>query len=263
MSLDFGSVIKKGIQMKTKILKKLEEIESTYDVKIIYACESGSRAWGFESTDSDYDVRFVYVHPEDWYLSAFPKRDVIEEPINDLLDFSGWELRKALQLAYKSNPALMEWIHSPVVYKQRPEYTLFRETVLASFKPIAAYYHYLSMVKSNVREIERENVKLKKYMYSLRPLLCEKWVIEKQTQPPILFNELLDLYHPNGNVRQEINNLLEQKRTSGESKTVPQNQLLNDYITEQLDQMEDSVPTTTEKTNIDYDFVLRQIVRSE
>ena len=93
--------------IKERILGELSALEQHYEVKILYACESGSRAWGFASTDSDYDVRFVYLHPLDWYLSIDQKRDVIERPISDELDLSGWELRKALRLLRKSNPPLL------------------------------------------------------------------------------------------------------------------------------------------------------------
>jgi len=101
----------------TKIIqKKLLQIEKEHSVKILYAVESGSRAWGFESTDSDYDVRFIYANPKNWYLNILPKRDVIEYPINDEFDYSGWDLRKALFLLNKSNPVLFEWLKSPIVY---------------------------------------------------------------------------------------------------------------------------------------------------
>ena len=248
--------------MTEEILNRLEQIERTYQVKIVYACESGSRAWGFESNDSDYDVRFIYVHHEDWYLSTFPKRDVIEEPINDLLDISGWELRKALLLSYKSNPALLEWMYSPTVYIEQEEFQIFRECALKSFKSIAAYHHYLSMVRSNINQIREVNVRLKKYMYTLRPLLCAKWVIEKESQPPTVFEDLLEYYLPNGEIRNEINELLHLKKDTNEVKTVRQNQILNQYIFTEFDEMVNAVPNIYERVEQDYDAVLRQLVRS-
>ncbi|MBI2008192.1 nucleotidyltransferase domain-containing protein, partial [Candidatus Amesbacteria bacterium] len=102
--------------MRDLILNRLKQIEVEEKVSILYACESGSRAWGFPSRDSDYDVRFIYIHPIDWYLSIFPKSDVIELPLQNSLDFSGWDLKKALQLFAKSNPPLYEWLGSPIVY---------------------------------------------------------------------------------------------------------------------------------------------------
>ena len=102
--------------MHKRIVESLRQIECEEDVTILYACESGSRAWGFESTDSDYDVRFIYLRKTPWYLTIQNKRDVIERPISDELDIAGWDLPKALGLFRKSNPPLLEWLRSPVVY---------------------------------------------------------------------------------------------------------------------------------------------------
>ncbi|MBS4161445.1 nucleotidyltransferase domain-containing protein, partial [Klebsiella pneumoniae] len=102
--------------MNQRINEELANIENMNHVKILFAVESGSRAWGFPSQDSDYDVRFIYVHQKDWYLSIDEKRDVIERPIHESLDISGWELTKALRLFRKSNPPLLEWLSSEMVY---------------------------------------------------------------------------------------------------------------------------------------------------
>ena len=104
-----------NLYIKKRIDEELEAIESQNNVKILYACESGSRAWGFPSKDSDYDIRFIYIHRTEWYLRVDNSRlrDVIEKPIDDELDVSGWELRKALILFKKSNPAFIEWLNSP------------------------------------------------------------------------------------------------------------------------------------------------------
>jgi len=100
-----------------KIIKQcLADIEQEQDVRILYACESGSRAWGFESKDSDYDVRFIYVKPLDWHLTVEPQRDVIEAMLPHDVDLAGWELKKALHLFHKGNTSLIEWLHSPIVY---------------------------------------------------------------------------------------------------------------------------------------------------
>ena len=103
--------------METKILQRLKDIESKYDVKVLLAVESGSRAWGFASKDSDYDVRFVYVHRKEWYLTLVEGRDVIEELDSDgVMDFAGWDLKKALLLMGKGNCAFAEWLNSPIIY---------------------------------------------------------------------------------------------------------------------------------------------------
>ena len=98
------------------VKERLLEIEKEKQVKILYAVESGSRAWGFESLDSDYDIRFIYAHNKNWYLNILPKKDVIEYPIVNDFDYSGWDLRKTMFLVNKSNPVLFEWLKSPIVY---------------------------------------------------------------------------------------------------------------------------------------------------
>src|SRR6201990_2789542 len=117
-----------------RVRDALAQVEAERHVRVLYACESGSRAWGFASRDSDYDVRFLYVHEPDWYLSVQDRRDVIEEPLSDELDVSGWELRKALRLLRKSNPPLLEWLKSPFVYGCDPAFfAAFREPAAGLF----------------------------------------------------------------------------------------------------------------------------------
>ena len=108
--------------VRSDIEARISCIESEYKVRVLYACESGSRGWGFASPDSDYDVRFIYVHPLPWYVQVSPQRDVIELPISDLLDINGWDLRKALGLLKKGNATLIEWLDSPVVYRVDAEF---------------------------------------------------------------------------------------------------------------------------------------------
>lgn len=129
----------------------LDDIETDEHVKIVYACESGSRAWGFPSADSDYDVRFVYVRPVEWYLSLDQKRDVIERPISEGLDISGWDLRKDLQLFRKSNPPLLEWLGSPIVYRERYSVAAkMRALAEIHYSPSACQHHYLHMARGNL-----------------------------------------------------------------------------------------------------------------
>src|SRR5690606_19278768 len=103
--------------MNNMIEEKLCQIESENEIKILYACESGSRAWGFPSPNSDYDVRFIYVQHLDWHLSMKDHKDSIDLPINKDLDIGGWEIKKALGLLWRSNPPLLEWLNSPIVYQ--------------------------------------------------------------------------------------------------------------------------------------------------
>jgi predicted nucleotidyltransferase len=149
------------------ILTELERIEHEENVRILYACESGSRAWGFPSKDSDYDVRFLYARPVDWYLSILEKRDVIERPISGMLDINGWDLRKALNLFRKSNPPLLEWLQSPIVYREnRAIAEQIRRISPFTFSQKSCMYHYLHMAKRNYREyLQGERAKIKKYEF--------------------------------------------------------------------------------------------------
>jgi predicted nucleotidyltransferase len=189
--------------MKVKILENLKRIEIDYGVKIILACESGSRAWGFPSKDSDYDVRFIYVHPRDWYLPIHGKRDVIELPIDAELDINGWDIRKSLRLLRKSNSPLLEWLSSPIVYKNVEAAIFpFFELSKRAFLPESSCHHYLSMARSNILKFQNgQDVKIKTYLYAARTILCCKWIIKRMNQPPMQLQDLLKKCLPTGKIR--------------------------------------------------------------
>ncbi|WP_242220795.1 nucleotidyltransferase domain-containing protein [Bacillus cereus group sp. BfR-BA-01380] len=238
--------------MREKIQLELERIEKENDVKILFAVESGSRAWGFPSKDSDYDVRFVYVHRVEWYLSIEPKRDVIEYPINDALDISGWELRKALQLFSKSNPALLEWISSPIVYAKASNLPERLQEMSSHFDPKATVYHYLHMASKNYRAfLQGEEVKLKKYFYVLRPILACKWLEEKRILPPVEFERLVNGLALDAVLLQEIGELLEKKKAGIEMDVGPRITLLNEFLEEQITYYEEYVKSLEKKSIID------------
>nr|BES07148.1 nucleotidyltransferase domain-containing protein [Escherichia fergusonii] len=200
--------------MRERVSQQLKEIERRYGVKVLYACESGSRGWGFASPDSDYDVRFLYVHPLEWYLRVEAPRDVIELPIDDELDVSGWEWRKALGLLKGANPTLIEWLDSPVVYQQDEEtITPLKAMVPKWFSPLRARWHYYSMARKNFRGyLQGDVVRLKKYFYVLRPLLAVRWVEAGKGVPPMRFAELLTGTELDAPLRAEIDELLERKQ---------------------------------------------------
>lgn len=202
--------------MKTKILEKLNEIEEKRGIEILLAVESGSRAWGFASPDSDYDIRFIYRHEKDWYLSPWDKDETIEFMTEDDLDGSGWDLRKTFHLLLKSNAALLSWFYSPIIYvKNEKIHELFKPLVDQCFSPIAVSYHYLSMSKKYLEVCRSNEVKLKSYFYCLRTALTGKWILERGTVPPVLFSELLVLVDDYN--RTKIENLITLKTNKGES----------------------------------------------
>ncbi len=221
------------------IAEKLKKIETDFDVLVLYACESGSRAWGFPSKDSDYDVRFIYVHKPAWYLSIDEHRDVIELPINDLLDISGWELTKALRLFRKSNPPLVEWLSSSIVYDEA--YGLaneMRELISEVYTPKSCIFHYLSMARGNYREfLQADQVKIKKYFYVLRPILACKWIVAHGSNPPLVFAELLDAIVPAGELKETIESLLERKMRGDEFDLEPRIDCINQFIEAELTEL--------------------------
>ncbi|EOV8088757.1 nucleotidyltransferase domain-containing protein [Providencia rettgeri] len=208
-----------SVLMRERIGKTLKEIEEARHVKILFACESGSRGWGFASRDSDYDVRFIYVHKLDWYLTLDKKRDVIEKPIDDELDVSGWELSKALKLMRNSNPALIEWLHSPIVYYKDEAFFAQLEQLAAQFySPLKSRYHYLSISKRNLHtDFKGERVKLKKYLYLLRAVLALCWIEVSKSMPPMAFSKLVAATITDNKVLAEIDELLVIKHQAVES----------------------------------------------
>lgn len=237
--------------MRETILTSLREIEEEFGVKILYACESGSRSWQLHSERSDYDVRFIYVHKKVAYLTIDPvgigkKRDVIELPIDDLLDVSGWELTKALRLFRKSNPPLMEWLHSKIIYFQAYS-TIEKMKDLSKmvFAPDSCLHHYLNMATHNERiYIQGEQVEIKDYLKVLRPLLAAKWIETFNQFPPLEFPTLLNRLVPEGVIKHEINLLLKGK-LNGADQAVKPKAVLNQFITSETTRLREFTKTLT------------------
>jgi len=229
--------------VRERVLKALTEIEEKHAVRVLFACESGSRGWGFASPDSDYDVRFIYVHRLPWYLTVGAQRDVIELPISDELDVSGWELRKALQLLANSNPTLLEWLDSPVVYRQDDVWVKRVKAMQAGFfSGMRVRHHYLAMARKNFRGyLQGESMRLKKYLYVLRPLLAAQWVDEGRGMPPMRFAELVDGLVNDTALREEINALLAIKMRAGEAEYSPRWPRIHAFIAERLAQADTGI----------------------
>lgn len=216
--------------MKELIQEKLREIEQREECRILLAVESGSRAWGFASPDSDYDVRFIYVRPEKAYLRLDRTRDVIEVPINDELDINGWDIDKTLRLLHKSNPTVFEWFSSPIIYQSSAFADQFRPIMQKYFSSKAGLWHYLHMAEGNYRDYLRgEMVRAKKYFYVLRPILACKWILEKGTPPPMLFTDLVKSELPD-DLSETVYQLLNLKMNSPEIKEIPRIDQLNRYL---------------------------------
>lgn len=227
--------------MEKLIKSKLKEIEAKENIKILHCIESGSRAWGFASPDSDYDVRFIYIRPREFYLRLDKTRDVIEWQLDDTLDINGWDISKALSLLYKSNPTLFEWNSSPIVYKTTDEWKSVATIVNKYFVAKSGLYHYLSTAKGNYREyLKGETVRFKKYFYVLRPLLACKWILDKGTPPPMLFSELMDQYLDES-IMSDVLTLLDLKINSPEIAEGKRFDKVNKYIEKNIVEIEEII----------------------
>jgi predicted nucleotidyltransferase len=204
--------------------------------------ESGSRAWGFESSDSDYDVRFIYAHNIKWYLNILPKKDVIEYPIIGEFDYSGWDLRKTMFLVNKSNPVFFEWLRSPIVYyKDVYFYNIMEQLSKEYFSPIASVYHYLHMANGNFRQfLQTDEVKTKKYFYVLRPILACMWIENFKESPPMEFEKLL-VQIIDGELLEKITELLTKKKSGIELGIEPRIEIINSFIESELKHFENVV----------------------
>jgi hypothetical protein len=250
-----------AMDIRTQIEADLARIEREKGVCIVYACESGSRAWGFESADSDYDVRFVYVDPTQWYLRIVLGREVIERPMEGLLDFSGWDLRKALQLLRKSNPPLLEWLQSPIVYRERHSVVeRVRGLMPQYYQPVACYYHYLHMAQGNYRDYLRtDTVWLKKYLYVLRPVLACLWIERGYGIVPTQFQTLVERVLDDGEVEAAVQDLIRRKKAGEELDRGPQIPVISSFLVRELDRLaERQAPPATPTTAAGLDQVFRE-----
>ena len=220
--------------MKDIIIRELKKIEAQENVKIIMATESGSRAWGFASPDSDYDVRFIYVRKEEDYLKLEKTRDVIEWKLDDVLDINGWDIKKALQLLHNSNPTVFEWCASPIVYWETEEFEWLKDILPQYFSVKKSLHHYWHTSETHYKtHLLSDEVNIKKYFYALRPLLAAKWILDKRCVPPMLFEELVE-EELEAELVPEVNRLLDMKKTLPEMGKAPRIQIINDYIEREL-----------------------------
>ena len=198
--------------------------------------ESGSRAWGFASPNSDWDVRFIYLHTPDWYLQINDKKDCIEQMLPDDLDLSGWELQKALRLFRKSNPPLLEWLRSPLVYQQDDRFIeTMRLAALQYFNPKSCLYHYFNMARRNWEAyFKTDEVRLKKYLYVLRPILACRWIERTGTMAPMEFSILQKAEVTEPALNSAIDALLQRKMSGEELAVGKRIAVLDSFLEEQM-----------------------------
>jgi predicted nucleotidyltransferase len=224
--------------VRDKISELLANIERERNVRILYACESGSRAWGFHSEDSDYDIRFLYASPSASYLGVSDPKDSIEIAIKDDLDPGGWDIKKALGLLGKSNGPLIEWLHSPIVYLDRDGFReswqrLSREVL----QPSKLRHHYMGLaVQISRRKLAEDAPSAKSYLYVMRALLAARWIETRGTAPPVPFAELVATAEPP--LREALHELIAAKALSTENESQGKIIVLDEFIADALESKE-------------------------
>lgn len=230
---------------KEEILTALKRVEDEKKVKILWAAEAGSRAWGFASPDSDYDVRFVYVRPAEDYMTLYEPRDVIEYPINDELDLSGWDLRKALCLGYKGNAALLEWLNSPIVYLRTDLMEEASKFFRENFRKTGCLAHYTELAKHNYHTcLCRDEVLPKEYLYVLRAIWAGQWISQYNSAPSVVFTELMDKM-ANESTKTTAKELLRLKMKTVEKISIPRDNKLNEYLLQNIEELKKKIAEST------------------
>lgn len=221
--------------MNQAVTEALHKLADQQGLCVLFACESGSRAWGFASPDSDYDARFIFCRPLESYLLLNPPKDTVDVMLPGDLDFVGWDLQKALRLFAKSNCALYEWLGSPEVYWEEPHFADdLRDLIRHYFNPKGALYHYLGGAKTTIERYGLGTLAIKKVFYMLRPLLAGCWIVKYQTMPPTQFDELLAADLLDEQMMKAVTDLLKQKETAIEGEQIVLNPVIAQWIESQM-----------------------------
>lgn len=252
-------------EMNILVPQKLRELEQTHDMRVLLAVESGSRAWGFASPDSDFDVRFIYVHNPEFYLRLEQRRDVIEVPVDETWDVSGWDLDKTLRLLFRANPALYEWLNSPITYFEDG----FRERIAPFaeqfFSQKNMLYHYLNIARNHVNKyLSEDEVQPKKYFYPLRSVLACSWVLEQNSPPPVPFAELVEAELPSY-LNSSVQRLLELKMNSAEKTFISRLADIDKFLAESVEQLGAAADALPKRCRVEWDgldgFFLQELAR--
>ncbi len=226
--------------INAQIEEAIKTIESTYGCRVLFTMESGSRAWGFASPDSDYDVRGVYVKPLDWYLQL--KNDIpdtIEKTFPGDLDISLWDLRKALAHTVKSNPSFLEWLGSPIIYRNSELIDILNTLKPDCFNPVHVAYHYASLFRSAMKaQNEDGSIRIKKLCYALRANLCLNYTMTFQQMPPTLFADTLEQVELSAEEREAIQEVLSRKEHALESDTMTPDSRFEKLLEDQFDSID-------------------------
>lgn len=253
-------------EMMLLVPRKLKEIEKEYGIRILYAAESGSRAWGTNSESSDYDIRFIYIRPRVDYLRLQPYRDVLEFPIDDSWDMCGWDLAKTLRLLHSSNTQIYEWFASPVVYLDEGFSQRFRPVLKEYFSVKTGVYHYLHQSEMKTKQrLRAEAPKVKHYLYSLQHTASALWVLEQQAPAVISYHKIVELLPED--LRREAQAMLLRKITRRDQPFMEISQALEDRLLEEKERITLQLKQMPQEPEKSWDmldrFFLEELARLE
>lgn len=249
--------------MRETILRELQDMEQACGVRVLYSVESGSRAWGMASDDSDYDVRFVYVRPLEDYLRLEKLKDTIEWKLDEVLDITGWDITKFLQLMRASNPTAFEWVSSPIVYREEAEFASIRSVAGGCFSPVASAFHYQGIARENLKLVAgKPNANVKKYLYAIRAVLASRWVLDEKTPAPMLFSDLI-ASKLEAELAQTVDGLLAAKAAGDEHCEIAPMPELEAWIEHEVETLASRARNTEPPEKVDWpvlDDIFRSIV---
>jgi predicted nucleotidyltransferase len=265
----FDSGFEVSGDMLELIHAKLKEVEQTHCIKVLYCCESGSRGWNFASSDSDYDVRFIYIHSKDWYLGVSPEDNpdtldlgVIKTDCGEL-DMNGWELRKTLKLLRKSNGALLEKLSSPIVYLETDSFSVkMRSLAKGLYNPLALWHHYRGLMERSAKYFTVYSPSIKTWFYMLRPLLCIKWIEKGLGIPPMRFDLVMNAVVDDEKVSGEIRRLIDLKKSAKERDEFKSSRLMSEYVEEIRSGLTPPELSTAKKEYSDLDWFFRKTLEA-
>lgn len=250
--------------IRAAILAKLDELCERHDCRLLLAVESGSRAWGYASQDSDYDVRCIYYHPAGRYLTIRPPRDTIEWELNEVYDINGWDLRKALGMAQRSHLTVFEWCDSPIRYMASPWEEEFRAVIRSVMNPERLAGRYLGMAEGTMkRYLTMPEPPYKEYFYAIRPLLAARWVMQERIPAPVPFDTLRRALLPS-DMEEEVDTLLALRNGSTEKACGAPRPRAIAYIEQEITALRTIIPdwrTCPEPDTAPLDDFFRRVVQ--
>lgn len=248
-------------EMRVLVPQTLRKMEQEHGVRVLFAAEAGSRSRGTATDRSDFDVRFIYIRPRADYLRLEGVRDVLELPVDDIWDLSGWDLHKTLRLLHSGNTQIWEWMNSPIVYWDEGFAQRFRHLLAQYFSARSMANYYLNMAQIHLKRAQGDSVKVKLYLFTAQYLMAARYVLEHRGFPPMDFRELTaPMPEP---FRSEVAQLLQQKLTRPDQPVAEPREGLYDFLAREIETVRTGIRELPAEATPDWkalnDFFLKEL----